>query len=99
MEKDCMHSNVPIVTRQNMCPANICNPKMVFQGQTPAQLAMHFKDSKYTGFKDFKEDLLHHVEFDPLVLAGWTYGTPPPLTHAEFVAKVKEWIAKGAVIP
>ena len=73
--------------------------KMVFQGMTPAQLAMHFKDSKFTGFKDFKEDLIHHVEFDPLVLNGWTYGTPPPLTHAEFVAKIKEWITKGAVIP
>lgn len=75
------------------------NQKMVFQGKTPAQLAMHFKDSKYTGFKNFKEELVHHVEFDPLVLAGWTYGTPPPLTHAGFVAKIKEWISKGAVIP
>jgi mono/diheme cytochrome c family protein len=73
--------------------------KMIFQGMTPAQLALHFKDNKYTGFKDFKEDLLHHVEFDPLVLNAWTYGTAPPLTHADFVAKVKEWIDKGAVIP
>lgn len=73
--------------------------KMVFQGKTPAQLAIHFKDNKFTGFKNFKEDLLHHVEFDPLVLNGWTYGTPPPLTHEEFVAKIKEWIVKGAVIP
>ena len=73
--------------------------KMVFQGKTPTQLALHFKDNKYTGFKNFKEDLIHHVEFDPLVLTSWTYGTPPPLTHAAFVAKVKEWIDKGAVIP
>jgi hypothetical protein len=75
------------------------NQKMVFQGMTPAQLALHFKDNKYTGFHNFKEDLLHHVEFDPLVLNGWTYGTPPPLNHTEFVARVKEWIDKGAVIP
>lgn len=73
--------------------------KMVFQGKTPTQLALHFKDNKYTGFKDFKEDLLHHVAVDALVLNSWTYGTPPPLTHAEFVAKVKEWIDKGAVTP
>jgi mono/diheme cytochrome c family protein len=73
--------------------------KMVFQGKTPTQLALHFKDNQYTGFKNFKEDLLHHVEFDPLVVNGWTYGTPPPLSHAEFVAKVKEWIDKGAAIP
>jgi len=73
--------------------------KMVFQGKTPSQLAMHFKDNKFTGFKNFKEDLVHHVEFDPLVLNSWTYWTPPPLSHAEFVAKIKEWIEKGAAIP
>ena len=73
--------------------------KMVFQGKTARELAMHFKDNKFTGFKDFKKDMIHHLEHEPLVLVGWTYGTPPPLTHAEFVAKVKEWIEKGAVIP
>jgi len=73
--------------------------KLIFQGKTPAQLALHFKDNKYTGFQDFKEDLLHHVEFDPLVKNSWTYWTPPPLTHAAFVAKVREWIEKGAAIP
>jgi hypothetical protein len=73
--------------------------KMVFQGKTAKQLAMHFKDNNFTGFKNWKEDLLHHVEFDPLVLNGWTYGTRPPLSHQDFVAKVREWIEKGAVIP
>jgi hypothetical protein len=73
--------------------------KMIFQGKTPAELATHFKDSKYSGFKNFKEDLIDHVAYDPLVKNSWTYGTPPPLTHAEFVAKIKEWIDKGAVIP
>ena len=93
------------VPGENMPPGNnrwklpSAKQKMVFQGKTPTQLAIHFKDNKYTGFKNFKEDLLHHVEFDPLVLNSWTYGTRPPLTHAEFVAKVKEWIDKGAVIP
>lgn len=93
------------VPGENMPPGNDrwhlppANKKMVFEGKTAKQLAMHFKDNNFTGFKDFKEDLVHHVEFDPLVLNSWTYGTPPPLTHEEFVAKVKEWIAKGAVIP
>lgn len=75
------------------------NRKMVFEGMSPAQLAAHFKDNKFTGFKDFKKDMLHHVEHEPLVLNSWTYGTPPPLSHEEFVAKVKEWIDKGAVVP
>ena len=73
--------------------------KMVFQGKTATQLAMHFKDNNFTGFKNWTTDLIHHVETEPLVLNSWTYGTRPPLTHAEFVAKVKEWIEKGAVVP
>lgn len=73
--------------------------KMVFQGKTAAQLATHFKDKNFTGFKDFKKDLLHHVENDPLVKNSWTYGTPPPLSHEEFVGKVREWIEKGAATP
>ncbi len=93
------------VPGQNMPPGGKgwhlppADKKMVFQGKTPRQLAMHFKDAKFTGFKDFAKEMIHHVEHEPLVLVGWTYGTPPPLTHAEFVAKVKEWIAKGAAIP
>ncbi len=77
-------------------PANM---KMVFEGKTPRQLAMQFKDPKVTGFKNFKKDMMHHVEKEPLVLHSWTYRTPPPLSHEEFVAKVKEWIDKGAAIP
>ncbi len=73
--------------------------KMVFQRKSPRQLALQFKDNRFTGFKDFAKDLVHHVETEPLVLHSWTYGTPPPLSHEEFVAKVKEWIEKGAAIP
>jgi hypothetical protein len=93
------------VPGQNMPPGHAlwhlppATRKMVFEGKTPKQLAMHFKDNKYTGFKNFKKDMIHHVEEEPLVKNSWTYGTPPPLTHEEFVAKVKEWIAKGAAIP
>jgi hypothetical protein len=43
--------------------------------------------------------MLEPVEKEPLVLNSWTYGTPPPLSHEEFVAKVKKWIEKGAAIP
>lgn len=76
-------------------PANL---KMVFEGKSPKQLAMHFKDPKFTGFKTL-DKMIEHVEKEPLVLNSWTYGTPPPLSHEEFVAKVKEWIEKGAAIP
>jgi hypothetical protein len=38
----------------------------------------------------------------PLVLWGWTPGdgrTPVPMAQREFLAKVKEWAAKGAACP
>jgi hypothetical protein len=74
------------------------NRKMVFEGKTPRQLAMGFKDPKFTGFKTMAQ-FLHHIEDDSLVKHSFTYGTPPPLSHEEFAAKVKEWIDKGAVVP
>jgi hypothetical protein len=74
------------------------NRKMVFEGKTPRQLAMHFKDPKLTGFNTL-DKLIHHVEEDGLVIHSFTYGERPPLSHEEFVAKVKEWIEKGAAIP
>lgn len=72
--------------------------KMVFQGKSPRELAAGFKDSTFTGFHSV-ERIIEHVETDPLVKNGFTYGTRPPLTHEEFVVKVKEWIEKGAVLP
>lgn len=71
---------------------------MVFQGKTPRQLAASFKDSSFTGFKNMNQ-FIEHVEKDHLVLHSFTYGTRPPLSHAQFVKKVKEWISKGAALP
>lgn len=75
------------------------NRKMVFEGKSPRALALHFKDNNFTGFKNWEEDLIHHVEHEPLVAHSWTYGTPPPISHEAFVGKVREWIEKGAVLP
>ena len=72
--------------------------KMVFEGKSPRQLAMSFKDPKFTGFKTMAQ-FIEHVEKDPLVMHSFTYGTRPPLSHEEFAAKVKEWVEKGAVLP
>jgi hypothetical protein len=72
--------------------------KMVFEGKSARQLAANFKDVKFTGFKTMDE-FIKHVEDDSLVKHSFTYGTRPPLSHEDFVAKVKEWIAKGAAIP
>lgn len=91
----------------NMPPGNpnwhLPPPKMpmVFQGKTPAELARQLKDPKQNGGKTLKE-ILHHVTEDKLVLWGWDPGNGrslPPLTHAEFTARMREWIEKGAAIP
>lgn len=48
------------------------------------------------------EQLIHHVAEDKLVLWGWNPGdsrTTPPLIHAEFVRRVREWVDQGATCP
>ena len=72
--------------------------RMVFQGKTAGELARQLKDPKQNGGKTL-EQLLHHVSEDKLVLGGWSPGdgrTKPPLTHAEFVSRMREWVEKGA---
>jgi cytochrome c5 len=75
--------------------------KMVFEGKNPAELARQLKDPKQNGGKTL-EQLIHHVTEDKLVLGGWDPGdglAKPPLSHAEFAAKIREWVEKGAAIP
>jgi len=80
-------------------PANM---RMVFQGKSPAELARQLKDPKQNGGKTL-EEILHHVSHDSLVMeSGWNPAegkSKPPLAHAEFAAKMREWIEKGAAIP
>ena len=59
------------------------------------------KDPRQNGNKTL-EQLLHHVAEDKLVLAGWEPGdgrTKPPLSHAEFAKRFREWVEKGAASP
>lgn len=75
---------------------------MVFQGRSPAQLARQLKDPKENGGKTL-EEIIHHVSHDSLVVeSGWNPAqgkSKPPLSHAEFAAKMREWADKGAAIP
>ena len=80
-------------------PANM---RMVFQGKTPAELARQLKDPKRNGGKTL-EEIIKHVSDDSLVRqSGWSPAegkSKPPLTHEEFTARIREWIAKGAAVP
>ncbi len=74
---------------------------LVFQGKSPRELADQLKDPKRNGGKTL-EQLLEHVTHDKLVLWGWEPGdgrTKPPLSHAEFAKKFREWVEKGAASP
>lgn len=75
--------------------------RMVFQGKTAGELCRQLKDPAQNGGKTL-EQLLEHVSNDTLVLWGWNPGdgrTQPPLTHDEFVAKMRTWIENGAACP
>lgn len=75
--------------------------KMVFEGKSPRELAAQLLDPALNGHKT-KEQLIEHVTFDKLVLAGWKPGEGlelPPLTHEEFAKQFRLWIETGAYLP
>jgi mono/diheme cytochrome c family protein len=92
---------------ENMPPGNpnwhLPKPEMplVFEGKSACELAIQLKDPQRNGGKSL-EQILHHVEEDQLVLGGWNPGdgrSTPPLSHAEFAKKMRQWVEKGAAIP
>ena len=75
--------------------------KMIIVGRSPAELCRQLKDPKQTGGRSLRQ-LLEHVSSDDLVGWAWDPGTgrtPPPLSRAETVAQMKNWIAGGAACP
>lgn len=78
------------------------NRKMVFQGKTPRQLALQFKDNHFTGFKNLNVEMMKHVEKADLVINSFVPlegKSRLPMSHQAFVGYVKEWLAKGAAVP
>lgn len=76
--------------------------KMPFQGVSAAELCRNLKDPKTNGGRKTLKEAVHHVETDPLVMWAWSPGegrTLPPLSHADFVAKLNDWINNGAACP
>lgn len=75
--------------------------RMIFQGRSAAQLCRQLQDPKQNGGLN-SQRLIHHVASDPLVLWAWNPGegrSTPPITHDEFVARVKEWLDRGGACP
>ena len=74
---------------------------MVFERHTPGQLCRQLLDKKKNGGLA-PEQLVQHISHDPLVLWAWNPGegrSAPPITHADFVQQVGEWIDKGRACP
>lgn len=74
---------------------------LVFEGRSAAQLAAQLADRAQNGGRS-PEQVLEHVEGDPLVLWGWNPGpgrTPVDVPHAEFVAAMRAWVRAGCPTP
>lgn len=76
--------------------------KMAFQGVTAGQLCRNLKDPLKNGGRKSAKDAVHHIATDPLVLWAWSPGngrTTPPMSHADFMKKMNEWVDSGAACP
>lgn len=76
--------------------------KMIFQGLTAGQLCRNLKDPLKNGGNPSAKKAVEHIANDPKVLWAWSPGnkrTTPPLSHADFIKKMNEWVANGAACP
>jgi mono/diheme cytochrome c family protein len=74
---------------------------MVFEKRTPGQLCRQLLDKSKNGGLT-PGQLVDHVAHDPLVLWGWNPGegrSTPPLSHADFLQRIKDWVDKGCACP
>ena len=73
---------------------------LIWEGLTDRQLCELFKDPQHNNHHTV-DGIVAHMN-TPLVLWGWNPGegrTPVPMPKEEFLAKVKEWAAKGVACP
>jgi len=73
---------------------------MAWKGLTTGQICRALKDPAKNGNRSL-QDLIPHMETS-LVRWAWNPGpgrTLPPLSHEEFVSRLKEWIDSGAACP
>lgn len=72
---------------------------MVFQNRTPAQLCQQLLDPEINGGRGLTA-LTEHVANDHLLMTSWHSGrTPPPISHADLVARFATWSAAGGPCP
>lgn len=75
--------------------------KMVFKDLTPKELCLVLRDPQQNGGRNGKQ-LKEHFADDKLVAWGWNPGgqrTVPPLTKAQTVSAVNQWVDAGMPCP
>lgn len=73
---------------------------MIWEGLSDSQLCELLKDPQQNGHRSIQQ-IVEHMS-TPLVLWGWHPGdgrSPIPMPLSEFLARVREWAAKGAACP
>ncbi len=74
---------------------------LVFEGRSRGELCRQMRDRKANGGKS-PEQLVEHMEHDPLVLWGWAPGegrAPVPTPQAVFAEAASTWAASGCACP
>lgn len=74
---------------------------LVFEGKSSGELCRQLKDRAQNGQKS-PEQLLHHMESDPLVLWGWNPGegrAPVAIPHRAFASAARAWVEGGCACP
>lgn len=99
------HTNLPGANMPPGVPSEWHMPSrampLVFEGTSADKLCRQLKDMRRSGGRTVEKSI-EHLETDPLVLWAWAPGdgrTSPPMSHAEFVKTMKEWVHKGAACP
>lgn len=79
--------------------------RMAWEGLTAGAICRSLTDPARGGMTH--EKLIEHLATDHLVAWAWDPGldlagrprTPPPLSHQDFVATIRQWVASGAACP
>lgn len=84
---------VPGVATWHLAPAS-----MRWEGLTQQQVCEEMKDPARNGGRRTGEEVIKHMNADPLVLWAWTPGagrTTPPISHDAFVEALEAWVSAG----
>ena len=75
---------------------------MDWTGLNARQICGVMTDPQRNGGRKTPQEIVDHMQTDPLVLWAWEPGTgrkPPPISQQEFASALRRWAAAGAPCP